>query len=57
MKGTIINRVLFGSIEFLSAGETVEIVERVKNNFLIRKIGYFEVFSCPINNLKIQNYE
>lgn len=49
--GTIINRVLFGSIEFLSAGETVEIVERVNNNFLIRKIGYFEVFSCPINNV------
>lgn len=54
MKGTIINRVLLGSIEFLSAGETVEIVERIKNNFLIRKIGLFEVFSCPVNNLKLE---
>lgn len=54
MKGTIINRVLLGSIEFLRAGETVEIVERVKNNFLIRKIGYFEVFSCSANNLKLE---
>ncbi|MCU0323712.1 MAG: hypothetical protein MUF45_00460 [Spirosomaceae bacterium] len=51
--GIIINRVLFGSIEFLSAGESVEIIERVNDNFLIRKIGYYEVFSCPSNNLVV----
>lgn len=52
--GIIINRVLLGSIEFLSAGESVEIIERGNDNFLIRKIGYFEILSCPSNNLIVE---
>ena len=43
MKATINNRVLLGSIEVLSKGEQVEIVQSTQKNYLIRKIGLFEV--------------
>lgn len=57
---TINHRVLFGSIEFLSAGEQVEIVQATQKNYLIRKIGsdgvpFLEVFSITKENLILCN--
>lgn len=55
MKGTISNRVLLGSIEVLRKGEQVEIVQSTQKNYLIRKIGLFEVFSINKDNLTLCN--
>ena len=55
MKATINNRVLLGSIEVLSKGEQVEIVQSTQKNYLIRKIGLFEVFSINKDNLTLCN--
>jgi hypothetical protein len=42
-RATLRNRVLLGSIEVLKKGEEVEIVQTTQKNYLIRKIGLFEV--------------
>ena len=55
MKATINNRVLLGSIEVLRKGEEVEIVQYTKKNYLIRKIGLFEVFSISKDNITLCN--
>ena len=52
---TIRNRVLLGSIEVLKKGEEVEIVQSTQKNYLIRKIGLFEVFSIAKENLILCN--
>lgn len=52
---TIRNRVLLGSIEILRKGEEVEIVQSTQKNYLIRKIGLFEVFSISKENLILCN--
>ncbi len=52
---TIRNRVLLGSIEVLKKGEEVEIVQSTQKNYLIRKIGFFEVFSISKENLILCN--
>jgi hypothetical protein len=57
MKGTISNRVLLGSIEVLRKGEQVEIIQSTQKNYLIRKIGLFEVFSINKDNLTLCNNE
>ena len=54
-RATIRNRVLLGSIEVLRKGEEVEIVESTQKNYLIRKIGLFEVFSITKENLTLCN--
>lgn len=54
MKGTISNRVLLGSIEVLRKGEQVEIIQSTQKNYLIRKIGLFEVFSINKENITIE---
>jgi hypothetical protein len=52
-RATIRNRVLLGSIEVLRKGEQVEIVQSTQKNYLIRKIGLFEVFSISKENITI----
>ncbi|MFY7912924.1 MAG: hypothetical protein ACOVO2_25370 [Emticicia sp.] len=52
-RATINNRVLLGSIEVLRKGEEVEIVQSTQKNYLIRKIGLFEVFSITKENITI----
>lgn len=52
---TLRNRVLLGSIEVLKKGEEVEIVQFTQKNYLIRKIGFFEVFSISKENLILCN--
>jgi hypothetical protein len=52
-RATIRNRVLLGSIEVLRKGEQVEIVQSTQKNYLIRKIGLFEVFSIAKENITI----
>ena len=52
-RATINNRVLLGSIEVLRKGEEVEIVQSTQKNYLIRKIGLFEVFSISKENITI----
>lgn len=49
--GIITNRVLLGSIEVLRKGEQVEIVQSTQKKYLIRKIGFFEVFSISKENI------
>jgi hypothetical protein len=50
-RATVRNRVLLGSIEVLRKGEQVEIVQSTQKNYLIRKIGFFEVFSIAKENI------
>jgi hypothetical protein len=54
MKATINNRVLLGSIEVLRKGEEVEIVQSTQKKYLIRKIGFFEVFSIDKKKISIE---
>lgn len=54
-RATLRNRVLLGSIEVLRKGEEVEILQTTQKNYLIRKIGLFEVFSISKENLILCN--